>query len=85
MLRAVAATNAASGAIVVLDDYTDPKGPTSLLQPEQDPLKKRLADISKLLEIDRDLQDPGGVCRIAEEPGVALRGGRRDPRHRGKQ
>jgi len=44
-----------------LDDYTDPKGPTSLLQPEQDPLKKRLEDISKLLEIDRDLHAPPSV------------------------
>lgn len=44
-----------------LDDYTDPKGPTSLLQPEQDPLKKRLADISSLLEIDRDLHAPPPV------------------------
>src|SRR5262252_1739863 len=37
-----------------LDDYTDPKGPTSLLQKEQDPLAtlaKRLADLSKLLLI----------------------------------
>jgi len=44
-----------------LDDYTDPKGPTSLLQPEQDPLKKRLEDVSKLLEIDRDLHAPPPV------------------------
>src|SRR3954463_8596727 len=41
-----------------LDDYTDPKGPTSLLQPEKDPLTKRLRDLSKLLEIDRDLHAP---------------------------
>jgi len=46
---------------LVLEDYTDPKGPTSLLQPEQDPLKKRLEDISKLLEIDRDLHAPPPV------------------------
>lgn len=44
-----------------LDDYTDPKGPTSLLQPETDPLKKRLTAISKLLEIDRDLHAPPPV------------------------
>src|ERR1041384_2303697 len=44
-----------------LDDYTDPKGPTSQLQPEEDPLKKRLEDISKLLEIDRDLHAPPPV------------------------
>src|SRR6476661_6931941 len=36
-----------------LDDYTDPKGPTSLQQKETDPLIRRLTDISKLLEIDR--------------------------------
>src|SRR4051812_1735417 len=41
-----------------LDDYTDPKGPTSLQQPEEDPVAKRLADISKLLEIDRELHAP---------------------------
>jgi nucleoid-associated protein YgaU len=44
-----------------LDDYTDPRGPTSLLQPENNPLQKRLADISKLLLIDRDLHAPPPV------------------------
>ena len=44
-----------------LDDYTDPKGPTSLQQPEEDPLGKRLKDITKLLEIDRDLHAPPPV------------------------
>jgi nucleoid-associated protein YgaU len=44
-----------------LDDYTDPTGPTSLLQKENDPLAKRLADISKLMEIDRDLHAPPPV------------------------
>jgi nucleoid-associated protein YgaU len=44
-----------------LDDYTDPNGPTSLQQKENDPLVKRLADISKLLEIDRDLHAPAPV------------------------
>jgi nucleoid-associated protein YgaU len=44
-----------------LDDYTDPEGPTSMLQREKDPLMKRLADISKLLNIDRDLHAPPPV------------------------
>jgi len=44
-----------------LDDYTDPKGPTSLLQQEQNPLAKRLTDLSKLLLIDRDLHAPPPV------------------------
>jgi nucleoid-associated protein YgaU len=44
-----------------LDDYTDPKGPTSLQQKETNPVSKRLADISKLLEIDRDLHAPPAV------------------------
>ena len=44
-----------------LDEYTDPKGPTSLLQPEKDPVAKRLKDISKLLLIDRDLHAPPPV------------------------
>ena len=44
-----------------LDDYTDPKGPTSLLQQEKDPVAKRLRDLSKLLEIDRDLHAPPPV------------------------
>jgi nucleoid-associated protein YgaU len=44
-----------------MDDYTDPKGPTSLLQPETDPLAKRLTDLSKLLLIDRDLHAPPPV------------------------
>jgi nucleoid-associated protein YgaU len=44
-----------------LDDYTDPKGPTSNLQKEDDPLGKRLKAITKLLEIDRDLHAPPPV------------------------
>lgn len=44
-----------------LDDYTDPQGPTSLLQREKDPVAKRLRDLSKLLEIDRDLHAPPPV------------------------
>jgi nucleoid-associated protein YgaU len=44
-----------------LDDYTDPKGPTSLQQKESDPVAKRLKDITKLLEIDRDLHAPPPV------------------------
>lgn len=44
-----------------LDDYTDPTGPTSLQQRENEPLAQRLADISKLLEIDRDLHAPPPV------------------------
>jgi len=44
-----------------LDDYTDPEGPTSLQQKEQNPVAKRLVDLSKLLEIDRDLHAPPPV------------------------
>lgn len=44
-----------------LDDYTDPEGPTSLQQKEKNPVSKRLVDISKLLEIDRDLHAPPPV------------------------
>ena len=44
-----------------LDDYTDPKGPTSLLQSENQPLATRLRDLSKLLLIDRDLHAPPPV------------------------
>src|SRR5262249_41805632 len=44
-----------------LDDYTDPDGPTSLQQKENNPVAKRLADISNLLEIDRDLHAPPPV------------------------
>lgn len=44
-----------------LDDYTDPEGPTSLQQREKDPLAKRLRDLTKLLEIDRDLHAPPPV------------------------
>src|SRR4029078_12099133 len=44
-----------------LDEYTDPTGPTSLAQKEPDPVAKRLRDISKLLEIDRDLHAPSPV------------------------
>lgn len=44
-----------------LDDYTDPTGPTSLQQKEQNPVAKRLAALAKLLEIDRDLHAPSPV------------------------
>lgn len=44
-----------------LDDYTDPFGPTSLLKKEVDPVVKRLRDIARLLEIDRDLHAPAPV------------------------
>jgi nucleoid-associated protein YgaU len=44
-----------------LDDYTDPGGPTSLLQQENVPVVKRLEAISKLLLIDSDLHAPPPV------------------------
>jgi nucleoid-associated protein YgaU len=44
-----------------LDDLTDPEGPTSVRQKEKDPVGKRLKDLSKLLEIDRDLHAPSPV------------------------
>jgi len=44
-----------------LDDYTDPKGPTSLQQKETNPLGKRLRDLTHLLAIDRDLHAPPPV------------------------
>jgi Contractile injection system tube protein len=44
-----------------LDDYTDPQGPTSLQQKQTNPVAKRLADLSNLLEIDRDLHAPPPV------------------------
>jgi nucleoid-associated protein YgaU len=44
-----------------LDDYTDPEGPTSIRQKEKEPVAKRLKDLSKLLEIDRDLHAPSPV------------------------
>jgi nucleoid-associated protein YgaU len=44
-----------------LDDYTDPQGPTSLQLKESDPVGKRLAALSKLLEIDRELHAPPPV------------------------
>lgn len=44
-----------------LDDYTDPRGPTSMQQKENDPLGKRLRDLTKLLEIDRTIHAPPPV------------------------
>ncbi|MBP6107124.1 MAG: LysM peptidoglycan-binding domain-containing protein [Steroidobacteraceae bacterium] len=44
-----------------LDDYTDPHGPTSMQQKENDPLGKRLRDLTKLLEIDRTIHAPPPV------------------------
>lgn len=44
-----------------LDDYTDPEGPTSRERKEAKPLLTRLKDLSRLLEIDRDLHAPPPV------------------------
>jgi nucleoid-associated protein YgaU len=44
-----------------LDDFTDPKGPTSRQKEEQDPVGKRLKALAHLLEIDRDLHAPSPV------------------------
>src|SRR5262245_39579265 len=44
-----------------LDDYTDPKGPTSQQQKQSEPVVKRIAALSKLLNIDRDLHAPPPV------------------------
>jgi nucleoid-associated protein YgaU len=44
-----------------LDDYTDPKGPTSSPQNESEPVAKRLRDLSSLLEIDSKLHAPSPV------------------------
>jgi nucleoid-associated protein YgaU len=44
-----------------LDDYTDPKGPTSRERDEATPVTARLKDMSRLLEIDRDLHAPSPV------------------------
>jgi nucleoid-associated protein YgaU len=44
-----------------LDDFTDPGGPTSLLQKESAPVIKRLDAISKLLLIDSKLHAPPPV------------------------
>ncbi len=44
-----------------LDDYTDPRGPTSLQQKETDPLRKRLHDLTALLAIDSKLHAPPPV------------------------
>lgn len=44
-----------------LDDYTDPAGPTSRERQESHPVATRLRDLSKLLEIDRDLHAPPPV------------------------
>lgn len=43
------------------DDYTDPNGPTSLQQPEQKPVTKRVDELFSLLAIDRDLHAPPPV------------------------
>jgi len=44
-----------------LDDYTDAKGPTSRERDEPAPLMTRLKELTKLLEIDRDLHAPPPV------------------------
>ena len=44
-----------------LDDYTDPRGPTSREREENDPVGTRLKALSHLLEIDRDLHAPPPV------------------------
>lgn len=49
------------GMELFLDDYTDPDGPTSLRKKEADPVGGRLRDLSKLMQIDRDLHAPPPV------------------------
>jgi len=44
-----------------LDDYTDPDGPTSQQQKQKEPVVKRIAALSNLLNIDRDLHAPPPV------------------------
>src|SRR4029450_7327340 len=44
-----------------LDDYTDPRGPTSLQQKETDPLRTRLDELTALLAIDSKLHAPPPV------------------------
>jgi nucleoid-associated protein YgaU len=44
-----------------LDDYTDPSGPTSKTRSESNPLMTRFKELSKLLDIDRDLHAPPPV------------------------
>jgi nucleoid-associated protein YgaU len=44
-----------------LDDYTDPRGPTSLQQKETDPLGTRLRELTDLLKIDSKLHAPPPV------------------------
>jgi nucleoid-associated protein YgaU len=44
-----------------LDDYTDPRGPTSLQQKETDPLRTRLRELTELLVIDSKLHAPPRV------------------------
>ena len=44
-----------------LDDYTDPRGPTSLQQKETDPLRARLKELTDLLAIDSKLHAPPPV------------------------
>ena len=61
LLQFVNGESAALSMELFLDDYTDPEGPTSLLQREREPLMKRLRDLTKLLEIDRDLHAPPPV------------------------
>ncbi|HVC12449.1 MAG TPA: LysM peptidoglycan-binding domain-containing protein [Burkholderiales bacterium] len=49
------------GMELFLDDYTDPRGPTSLQQKESEPVTKRLSALGKLLEIDAKLHAPPPV------------------------
>ena len=44
-----------------LDDYTDPDGPTSLREKKNYTVAQRLKDITKVLEINRDLHAPPPV------------------------
>jgi len=61
LLQFVNGESASLSMDLFMDDYTDPKGPTSLLTPEKDPLMTRLRAMAKLLEIDRDLHAPPPV------------------------
>lgn len=61
LLQFVNGENSTLSMDLFLDDYTDPRGPTSKLLPEPAPLMARMLAISRLLDIDRDLHAPPPV------------------------
>jgi nucleoid-associated protein YgaU len=61
LLQFVNGENSTLSMELFLDDFTDPEGPTSKQVPKEKSVRERLAEMSKLLDIDGSLHAPPPV------------------------